>query len=272
MGLRRNKTRSGYTLIEVVLVVGLLMVISALTIPNFVRRYRREALPGSARQLRSLITLVRANAAFDGKRFRIRFPKTGEADPLGGDRQPLIEREDDPIGLPDEFHLVTAPWAVGETLLGEVWCPEVRPGRPTVEGLRSLRESRSTIEEVLQESFDEKEGFEAELPPLMIEPDGSSEWATFVLTEEAPRGIDLESLVDYARMELIVEGETGLAWLQRPFYDEELDLFEEKGWPVVLRQDFVTPRMLTENDVLELRDVPSSARETTGPADGAPTP
>ena len=56
-------------------------------------------------------------------------------------------------------------------------------------------------------------------------------------------------------LDLIVEGATGLSWIQRPFYDEELDLFEEKGWPAVLRQDFLDPRVLTENDVLELREI-----------------
>ena len=36
--------------------------------------------------------------------------------------------------------------------------------------------------------------------------------------------------------------------------EEELDLFEEKNWPIVLRQDFLDPRVLTEDDVLELHD------------------
>ncbi|MCH7632740.1 MAG: hypothetical protein IIB59_05965, partial [Planctomycetes bacterium] len=53
----------------------------------------------------------------------------------------------------------------------------------------------------------------------------------------------------------ILEGLTGLCWLQRPFYDEELDLFADKGWPAVLRQDFLRPDMLTEDDVLELREI-----------------
>ncbi|MCH7995276.1 MAG: hypothetical protein IIB57_12650, partial [Planctomycetes bacterium] len=75
----------------------------------------------------------------------------------------------------------------------------------------------------------------------------------FVLTE-APRGSDIDSLDDYGAIEVIQEGETGLIWLQRPFYEEELDLFEEKNWPIVLRQDFLDPRVLTEDDVLELHD------------------
>ena len=71
-----------YTLIEIILVVGLLVALSAMAIPNFVRQIERERLPGSVRQLRSLLTLVRANAAFDGKRYRFRFPTEDEQEAL----------------------------------------------------------------------------------------------------------------------------------------------------------------------------------------------
>jgi len=240
-----------FTLLEVTLVVGLLVAISAIAIPNFVRQIEREELPGSGRQLRSLLSLVRANASFEGKRYRVRFPKEDEKDALGGDQQPLIEREDDPIRDPEVFHEVTAPWAVGKTLLGKVWCVETRLGRPTID---DLRERREQITEISDEMLRSPEDFEPEYPPLYIEPDGSSEWGTFTLTN-APRGTAFDELEEHPRIDLIVEGTTGSAWMQRPFYDEELDLFEEKGWPAVLRQDFLDPRELTENDVLELREI-----------------
>lgn len=245
------------TLLEVILVIGILVIIAGMVVPNFVRELEREKLPGSARQLRSLMTLVRANAAFDARRYQIRFPMEDELDPLGGDRQPLIEREDDPIDEPEVFNPVTAPWAVGTTLLGDVWCAEVRLGRPTVAFLRKL-EQRHEIEDEVEETY---EDFEPERLPLIIEPDGTSEWATFVLTD-APRDTEIDEflffddLEEYGAIQVITEGATGLAWLQRPLYEEELDLFEERGWPVVLRQDFLDPRVLTEEDVLELRDVP----------------
>lgn len=247
--MRRRLARQNraLTLLEVLLVVGLLALLAALAVPNFLDELRREELPGSAKQLRSLVSLVSANAAFDGKRYRIRFPEEGENDPLGGNRQPLIEREDDPIRDPEGFRLVTAPWAVGRTFLGEAWCAEVRLGRPTIE---RLRKGRDAIKDAIDKSMKE---FDPGRPPLVIDPDASSEWATFVLTN-APRNVPFESLADYPRIELILEGATGLSWLQRPFYDEELDLFGEHNWPVVLRQDFLQPRVLTENDVLELRE------------------
>jgi len=251
-----------FTLIEVTLVVALLVVISAMVIPRFVGQLEREELPGSARQLRSLLSLTRANAAYDGRRYRIRFPSEDEKDATGDVRQPIIEREADPVREPEVYSLVTAPWAFGNTFLGRVWCPEVRLGRPTIEKLQRLRQRG--VDEIAQELIREQENLEPERPPVYIEPDGASDWATFVLTQ-APWNTPRDQLRDFPQLELIVEGNTGLAWIQRPFYDEELDLFEEKGWPAVLRQDFLDPRVLTENDVLELRDVSVPSRETNTP-------
>jgi type II secretory pathway pseudopilin PulG len=243
---------AGYTLLEVALVVSLLVAISAIAIPSFVGQLVREELPGSAAQLRSLISLTRANAAYDGKRYRIRFPGDDEKGLTGDERQPIVEREDDPLRDPETYSLVTAPWAVGNTFLGKVWCPEIRMGRPTIEDLQ-LRRERGR-EDISEDLFEEVENLEPQRPPLYIEPDGASEWAAFVLTL-APPETPIDEIEDHPQLELIVEGNTGLAWIQRPFYDEELDLFEEKGWPAVLRQDFLDPRVLTEDDVLELHEI-----------------
>jgi type II secretory pathway pseudopilin PulG len=235
------------TLLEVILVMGILVAITAIVVPNFYTEYRATELPGSARQFRSLLTMVSARAALDGKRYRLRFPMEDEEDLLGGDRQPLIEREDNPFDEPEVFNEVTDTWVIGNTLLGDVWCAEVRPGRPTVE---LLEERRNRIEEALEEA---REEFEPERPPIMFEPDARTGWVTFVLTN-APRGTDIDDLEDYEAIEVILEGETGMVWLQRPLYEEELDLFDEKNWPIVLRQDFLDPRVLTEDDVLELHE------------------
>ena len=255
-----ERQSGGYTLVEVLLVVGILSVLAVVALPKFITEMKASHMPGSVRQLRSLIMLTRANAAFDGLRYRIRFPMDDEEEGLpSGAWQPIIEREDDPFDDPETFNIVTAPWAVGKTFLGDVWCAEVRLGRPTV---ARLVERRDLIEELIEEEF---EDFEPERPPLLIDPDGSSDWATFVVTD-APHDIDIEELEEYAReggtsedyrvLEVILDGPLGLAWIQRPLYETELDLFEEKNWPVVLRQDFLRLEELTEDDVLELRNVP----------------
>jgi hypothetical protein len=213
--------------------------------------------------MRALIAMVQANAAFDGLRYRIRFPLEDELDDLGGTRQPIIERENDPLELPDFFDPVTAPWAVGTTLLDGIWCAEVRLGMPTIESIRA-REERNEVAEELEEVF---EDFDPLRPPLYVEPDGTNDWVTFVLTD-APQNIKAEKIADnekYLRLEIIVEAYSGVSWVQRPLYDEELDLFEEKNWPVVLRQDLISPRVLTENDVLELHDIKIGQSDSSEP-------
>lgn len=239
------------TLVEVVLVIGILVVIAGIVIPDFVSELERQQLPASARRFRSFLALVQANAAFDGKQYRLRFPMEDEEDSIGTDRQPIIEREVDPLRSPEVYTAVTEPWAVGATFLQGVWCAEVRLGRPTIEQLQE-REDSSAVEEALADAF---EDFDPLLPPLLVEPDGTSDWVTFLLTD-APRGTSVDELAEFDRIEVIMEGSTGMCWLQRPLYEEELALFEEKRWPIVLRRDYLLPRVLTEDDVLELRDIP----------------
>lgn len=244
-----RRFRDAYTLVEIALVVGLIAMVSAIAIPAFYRQMKEEELPGSAKQLRSLLSLARANAAMDGRRYRVRFPNEDERDAIGTDRQPILEREEDPVRFPEVFVPVRASWAVGVTLLGDAWCAEVRLGKPTIE---MLQERRRYIDDEVEKKQGQ-ETIEPNRPPLIIEPDGTSEWATFVVTL-APRDTELEDLDEHPQIEVILDGVTGLAWLQRPFLDSELDLFEEKGWPAVLGQDYLDAAEITEDRVLEVTD------------------
>jgi len=248
------RPRCGFTLLEVVLVVGILATLAGMLLPNLIRDIERQRLPTSAEDLRSLLATVRAQAMFDGKRYRIRFPREDELDDEGDDRQPLIEREDDPINEPEVFNPVKAPWVYGETLQRDVWCIQVRIGKPTLEQLRDQFEEQEeprgeegSAEKILQ-------GQDPDHPPLIIEPDGTSEWAVFALTN-VPRDRSIEDLEeDSPVIEVILDGVTGLIWLQRPFREEELSMLEEHDWPPVLRQDFLREQSLTEQDVLEIRE------------------
>ena len=71
---------------------------------------------------------------------------------------------------------------------------------------------------------------------------------------DAPPDTAADELEAYPRLEVIYDGLVGLAWLQRPFYREELEMLEEHGWPPVLRKDFLTEVALTETDVLEIQE------------------
>ena len=74
---------------------------------------------------------------------------------------------------------------------------------------------------------------------------------------DAPLDVDEEDLEDYDRIEIILDGVIGLAWLQRPLEEEELEMMRENGWPPVLRRDFLSPVLLTEDDVLEIGEIGS---------------
>ncbi len=246
---RTRIRRRGFTLLEIVLVIGLLVALSAMVVPNIVKQIEDRRLPDSADQLRSLILTTRAEAMFDGKRYRIRFPAEDELDDEGDDRQPLIEREDDPLLEPGVYNPVNAHWVYGETFLRDVWCIQVRLGKPTVAQLQEGYES--TDEDELDKEFEDED---PDFPPLIIEPDGTSDWATFMVTN-LPRETSVEDVEeDDPVIEVILDGPLGLIWLQRPFREEELDMLEEHGWPAVLRQDFLRPESLTEEDVLEIQD------------------
>jgi type II secretory pathway pseudopilin PulG len=246
------------TLLEVLLVVGLLAILAGFVMPSMLTAFDRERLPESARQLRSLIQLTRANAMYEGRRYRIRFPEEDEIDGQGGQTQPLIEVERDPLAAPEQFTPVRASWAAEETLKRGIRCARVRLGKPTVD----LLLGKAVAEEVVEDEEEQVEqavevDFEEGFPPVIIDPDGTCEWVTFLLTdapieEEDILGVDPRD-TKYEMVEVIVDGLTGLAWLQRPLYEEELEMMREHDWPPVLRHDFLNPRALTEENVLEVK-------------------
>ncbi len=248
MEAKRRPEITAFTLLEVVLVLGLLVILTSLVMPNLIGEIEGGRLKNSAEQMRSLLTMARSNAMFDGKRYRIRFPRSDEIDDMGGDRQPIIEREDDPVEEPEVFNRITDPWVYGETLLTDVWCVQVRLGKPSLDD-DYLTGERS--EEVAEAIFEDED---PQYPPLIIDPDGTCEWVTFVVTN-LDQETDVEDLEEGDPViDVIMDGVTGLIWLQRPFFEEELDMLREHNWPPVLRTDFLRAEPLTEDDVLEIKE------------------
>ncbi|HNO79341.1 MAG TPA: type II secretion system protein [Phycisphaerae bacterium] len=256
--MNRTKAHRGFTLLEILLVTGLLAIVMAMVLPSFFNDFTRAQLPESGRQMRALLQLTRANAMIDGLRYRIRFPREDELDGQGDQRQPVVEVEDRPLEFPEEFRPVLASWAQDTTLLRKIRCAKVRLGKPTIDQLLGEDELADELAEDRLEELEETadETYEDEFPPLVIDTDGTSEWATFLLTD-APADVPLEDLDDeteFARLELILDGLTGLSWLQRTLYVEELEMMKEHGWPPVLRKDFLQAQKLTEDNVLEIRE------------------
>lgn len=259
----RTRTIRGFTLFEVLLVTGLFVILMGLVMPTMLRRFDDARMPSSCRSLRALIQLTRANAMIDGRRYRIRFPKEDEIDSGGQQRQPIVEVERDPLREPEVFTPVLASWARDAVLDDSVRCAKVVLGRPTIESMMGERDATTELvetgtgEERTEQRTTTAAGdtFEPDFPPLYLEPDGMSEWATFVITD-APLDVNIDEAPEgeYQIIDLIFDGLTGLAWLQRRLYQEELEMMREHGWPPVMRKDFLDPTLLTEDDVLEIRE------------------
>jgi type II secretory pathway pseudopilin PulG len=246
-----------YTLLELLIVIGLLVVLASMTLPNVLKSYVDAQLPESANQMRALLQLVRANAMLEGKRYRVRFARPDELDESGGQIQPIVDVERDPFYEPEIYTPVLDSWAREATFERNVRCAQVRLGKPTVDQLLGDSEvdEAKELEDKAEESVEEK--FEDGFPPIIFEPDGTSEWATFVITD-APADIEYEELdseeKSYGMIEVILDGLIGTVWLQRPLYADELEMMREHGWPPVLRKDFLERRALTEDNVLEIRE------------------
>lgn len=261
--MNRTRTIRGFTLFEVLLVTGLFVILMGLVMPTMLRRFDDARMPSSCRSLRALIQLTRANAMIDGRRYRIRFPREDEIDAEGQQRQPIVEVERDPLREPEMFTPVLASWARDAVLDESVRCAKVVLGRPTIESMMGETDAEAElVESGTGDSRNDREAttmagetFDPDFPPLYLEPDGMSEWATIVITD-APLEVDIDEAKEgeYQIVDVIFDGLTGLAWLQRRLYQEELEMMREHGWPPVMRKDFLDPTLLTEDDVLEIRE------------------
>lgn len=250
-----GKFRRGMTLIEILVVLSLLALLAVFFIPNYIREVQESRLLNSAYQLRSMIYLTRTHAMLDGIRYRLRFVDAenyeGDSyvDPSAG-MQPLVERESNDPESYGEFLPSTETWTRGITLYEGIRCISVQLGRPTF---------RDDMAEAFGDEDDEEfESNDSVFAELVFEPDGTCDWATFVLTnadeELSLEDISSEEDFDAETLQVIVDGRIGQAWIQRYLTDDEESLLKEYGLRPVLRQDFLSTRRLTEDDVRQISE------------------
>jgi prepilin-type N-terminal cleavage/methylation domain-containing protein len=212
-GTRRGPRRGGFTLLEILLVLMLLVILAVFSWPALERRIETSALPESANKFRAMLFMARSSAIMQHKRYRVRFEP--------GVRDPFIEVEPDPIGAPGNYIAAPDPWAYEPMLLGEVQVHRINYGRPIYLTPKSSEEEEVQSEEGLNEVQTSEEVQVTEMeaaeegppvdelrPEIVFDVDGRTEWATLILSTIAP---EEELLEETAQLWLVLDGRTGLA-------------------------------------------------------------
>jgi prepilin-type N-terminal cleavage/methylation domain-containing protein len=173
----RNDLHRGFTLLEVLLVVSLLAVVAAVVWPNFGSPELAEHLGESARRMKALIAMCRAEAMNQTLRYRIRIRPDGSV---------RLVRQADAIKAPHLYIPVPADWARTTVLLPDVWVESVQilpDGPPPVR----------IIDEKLEfPDMDITLTPIEELPralELDLEPDGTCNSTRWVLRDERGAGL-----------------------------------------------------------------------------------
>ncbi|MFQ5502796.1 MAG: prepilin-type N-terminal cleavage/methylation domain-containing protein, partial [Phycisphaerae bacterium] len=208
-----TRVSRAFTLIEILLVIGLLGLMMAMAWPMLQNQILASELPESADRIRDMLFMVRSEAALEHRRHRIRF--------VEGEQQPHIEYEPDPIERPGEWEPIQSAWARDPMLLGDVQVNEIRLGRPVYlkpvsreEGTDELEDQVAEEEEVIEDvddpigensSGDQDEEIDEDRPLIMYEADGSTEWATFIVSK-----LPLEETIEeeHEQLWIVLDGRT----------------------------------------------------------------
>lgn len=219
----------GFTLIEIVIALGLLMLLASIAWPLLAGRITASELPDSGDRIRSMLFMARSGAVMEHRRHRIRFAP--------GERQPILEYEVDPIREPGEWAEIEAAWAEQDMLLGEVQVHQVQLGRPIWS--RPLAETDQPGEEEDEEDASLEDLAMAELaeamstfastmddeeidenrPIIVFDVDGSSDWAVLILARIDP---DDELEEEEGQLWVLLDGRTGIARLQEQWTEADL--------------------------------------------------
>ncbi len=213
----QSVTRNAFTLLEVLMVVALLGLVAAIAWPDFWRARRSEELDESARRMKTLVQMCRAEAMNESRRYRLTFRLDGTI---------KVTRQHDPILAPHEYFKFRRPWANVPFLLEHVW----------VEALLALPEGPPPIDvedELLEfDEFDNEPIAVTDLErefELDFEPDGISDSLRWILRDDDGRGVEmtLDGRLGRVRIEP-VERLTDGAERPEPLEEDEDEEFEEE--------------------------------------------
>ncbi len=230
----RGRSKAGFTLVEILVMLGVLVLLAGIAWPAMESQIRASELPESADRMRTVLAMTRCEAMMQYRRFRVRFETEAQ--------QPIVEWEPDPIRRPGEFEVTTAPWADEPVLLADVQVHKIELGRPLwmmplaqtddpdailqeIEKEKELRKEQETklgfsVDGGLAvSSQDEELAIDENRPMIVFDVDGSSEWATLVVARVDPGE---ELMEDDPQIWVLLDGRTGLASIRDQVTEEQL--------------------------------------------------
>lgn len=221
--LRKNRNGLGFTLVELLLTVALLMALLAAIVFNFSSLRAGADLEEGGRQFEALVRFASAQAANSGRTIQFRF-----GDEAAGTNDPVALEWEEPakLRLVTEFDPVNQPGIFSDVLEAAPMLEEIEqrvrveavniPGRPM---------NQSTNEMDLEAPV-------AGFPAITFFPDGSTDTAEIVLASRDE--------LDFRRLKIRLEGVTGAlrSELSRPEELVPLEWMDDEG--AVTEQKTVT--------------------------------
>ena len=202
-GPRRRDTGAGFTLVELLLAVSLVLLLLGAVVFNFGGLQRGASLDEGVGQFESLIRFARAHAASSGRQVQITFEEDvgdGLVVPLGNLR---VLWEPDPVHRPGVFEPLTEMRENVSRLTDLI----------SIEGVRIVEgDSFAPATSDAVEPSAESSSVLVTFPPIAFLPDGSSDSAEIIL---ASRSDD-----DTRRIAVRLQGITGS--IRRQLVTEEL--------------------------------------------------
>lgn len=196
--------RRAFTLLEILLVILLFGLLLGLAWPQFWNTREAEQLPETARRMKALFSMCRAEAMNDARRYRLYFLQDGSV---------ALRVQHDPIAAPEQYVELKRGWAGGEFVLEKVW----------VEGVQILPDGPPPVlveDDVIE--FTQLDGSpvsvtELEQPAeLDFEPNGISGSIRIVMRDTRGRGIMMTLDGRLGRVQVDNVESVAAASVQRP--------------------------------------------------------
>lgn len=213
--------RHGITLVELLLVISLLSFLALILWPDFQAVSRSEQLDESARRMRSLVAMCRAEAMNQSRMYRVAIRPDGTL---------KVEQQVHPIRAPELYGRVRSDWARLAILLDTVWVESVTPlpeGPPPV-----------LLDDEVIEYEERGYDYDLELEPVLVDeydapvliefrPDGTSTSLRWVLREERGRGLEMTLDGRLGRISVVpVEALDEDSTERPPAYEDESDEYD----------------------------------------------